>query len=99
MSKINPEVLEESVADIIKNSLEVKKRKFIETIELQVALKNYDPSKDKRFAGSMALPNECKRSMTICVLGDQIDCDKAAKIGMPFMSIEGKPTPPCLGMF
>ncbi len=88
MSKLNQEVLEEAVRDILKYSLEKKKRKFVETIELQVGLKNYDPSKDKRFAGSMALPNECRRNLTICVLGNQIDCDKAAKIGMPFMSVE-----------
>jgi large subunit ribosomal protein L10Ae len=30
-----------------------KKRKFLETVELQIALKNYDPSRDKRFAGSV----------------------------------------------
>ncbi len=88
MSKINPEVLQEAVRDMLKYSLTTKKRKFIETIELQIGLKNYDPSKDKRFAGSMALPNECKRNMTICVLGNQIDCDKAAKVGMPFLSVE-----------
>jgi large subunit ribosomal protein L10Ae len=88
MSKINPEVLQEAVRDILKYSLVDKKRKFVETIELQIGLKNYDPSKDKRFAGSMALPNECKRNMSICVLGNQIDCDKAAKVGMPFLSVE-----------
>lgn len=36
----------------------------------------------------MALPNECKRSLSICVLGDQIDCDKAAAAGIPSMSVE-----------
>jgi len=30
-----------------------KKRKFTETVELQVALKNYDPQKDKRFSGTV----------------------------------------------
>ena len=32
---------------------EEKKRKFTETVELQIALKNYDPQKDKRFAGTV----------------------------------------------
>ena len=36
----------------------------------------------------MALPNECKRSLSICVLGDQLHCDAAAKIGMAHMSVE-----------
>lgn len=30
-----------------------KKRKFQETVELQVGLKNYDPQKDKRFSGTV----------------------------------------------
>ena len=34
------------------NELKGKKRKFTETIELQITLKNYDPMKDKRFAGT-----------------------------------------------
>jgi len=29
-----------------------KKRNFVETVELQIALKNYDPQKDKRFSGT-----------------------------------------------
>lgn len=27
-----------------------KKRNFVETVELQVGLKNYDPQRDKRFS-------------------------------------------------
>ena len=36
-----------------------KKRKFVETVELQISLKNYDPQKDKRFSGTTryVLPN------------------------------------------
>lgn len=33
-----------------------KPRKFTETIELQIGLKNYDPQKDKRFSGTVKLP-------------------------------------------
>lgn len=33
-----------------------KPRKFTETVELQIGLKNYDPQKDKRFSGSVKLP-------------------------------------------
>lgn len=73
---------------MLKYSKETKKRKFVETVELQIGLKNYDPAKDKRFAGSMALPNECRRNMTVCVLGDQIHCDAAAKIGLDHLSVE-----------
>ena len=33
-----------------------KPRKFTETVELQIGLKNYDPQKDKRFSGTVKLP-------------------------------------------
>jgi len=34
-----------------------KKRKFTETIDLQIGLKNYDPQKDKRFSGTIKYVN------------------------------------------
>jgi large subunit ribosomal protein L10Ae len=34
-----------------------KKREFVETVELQIGLRDYDPEKDKRFNGSIRLPN------------------------------------------
>lgn len=33
-----------------------KKRKFVESIELQIGLRDYDPERDKRFSGSIKLP-------------------------------------------
>ena len=47
-----------------------KKRNFVETIELQIGLKNYDPQKDKRFSGSVKLPHIPRPKMKICMLGD-----------------------------
>lgn len=52
MSKISRETLNEVVAEVLKGA-EEKKRKFRETVELQIALKNYDPQKDKRFSGTV----------------------------------------------
>ena len=43
-----------------------KERKFKETIELQVGLKNYDPQKDKRFSGTVKLPYTPRPSMKVC---------------------------------
>jgi large subunit ribosomal protein L10Ae len=51
-SKISRETLNECVAEVLKLSQE-KKRNFRETVELQIALKNYDPQKDKRFSGTV----------------------------------------------
>jgi large subunit ribosomal protein L10Ae len=53
MSKITRDTLNEAVGSVLKHSLETKKRKFMETVELQIALKNYDPSRDKRFSGTV----------------------------------------------
>ena len=64
------------------------KRNFLQTIELQIGLKNYDPQRDKRFAGSVRLPHVPKPKMTVCVLGDQVHCDQAQALGIPFMSVE-----------
>ena len=47
-----------------------KKRKFVETVELQVGLKDYDPQKDKRFAGTVRLPHIPRPALKICLIGD-----------------------------
>lgn len=51
-SKVSRDTLYESVNGILEKSKE-KKRKFLETVELQIGLKNYDPQKDKRFSGTV----------------------------------------------
>ena len=53
MSKIPSEKMKTLISQMLTNR---KPRKFIETIDLQIGLKDYDPNKDKRFAGSVRLP-------------------------------------------
>ena len=60
-----------------------KERKFKESVDLQVNLKNYDVQKDKRFSGSMKLPNVCRPRMTVCLICDLRDEDIAKKAGFP----------------
>merc|ERR1712226_965186 len=50
---------------------------FLETVELQIVLKNYDPAKDKRFSGTVKLPHIPRPKSKICVLGDDAHCDEA----------------------
>lgn len=64
------------------------KRNFVETVELQIGLKNYDPQRDKRFSGAVRLPNCPRPRMAICVLGDEKHCDEAKAAGLPFRSVE-----------
>ena len=52
-SKVSKETLFEGVREVLKYSKETKQRKFVETIDLQIGLKNYDPQKDKRFSGTV----------------------------------------------
>ena len=66
-----------------------KKRGFVETVELQIGLKNYDPQKDKRFSGSLKLPSVTKPKITCCVLGDAKHNDEAQKVGVDFRDVEG----------
>jgi large subunit ribosomal protein L10Ae len=70
MSKISSDTLTEAVEALFKYSNTTKKRNFVETVELQIALKNYDPNKDKRFAGQIRLPFVPRPKFTVCVIGD-----------------------------
>jgi large subunit ribosomal protein L10Ae len=54
MSKIPSDKLKNSINQLLTTK---KQRKFVETIDLQIGLKDYDPNKDKRFQGSVRLPN------------------------------------------
>eukprot|EP00656_Telonema_subtile_P051622 TRINITY_DN699_c0_g2_i1.p2 TRINITY_DN699_c0_g2~~TRINITY_DN699_c0_g2_i1.p2 ORF type:complete len:217 (+),score=72.94 TRINITY_DN699_c0_g2_i1:182-832(+) len=88
MSKISTDRLREVIANILQASKD-KKRKFLETIELQAVLKNYDTNKDKRFAGSIKLPSVPRPNMSVCVLGDAYHVGEAEKNMVPFMDVEG----------
>ncbi|NJA59567.1 hypothetical protein HC023_26595 [Streptomyces sp. NEAU-H3] len=60
----------------------------METIELQIGLKSYDPQKDKRFSGTVKLPFIPRPRMKVCVLGDVKHCEQAQSIGIDAKSIE-----------
>merc|ERR1711976_852266 len=86
-SKINRDTLYEQVADMLQQSKD-KNRKFTESVELQIMLKNYDPQKDKRFSGTVKLPNVARPKLTVCVLGNQAHIDEAKKHDIPHMSVD-----------
>merc|ERR1712151_548600 len=54
-----------------------KDRKFKQTVELQVGIKDYDPAKDKRFAGTVTLPHIPRPRMKICFIADEKHADEA----------------------
>ena len=99
MSKLNSDLLDKAVDDILAyaagedvkiNGEEKsgKKRNFVETIEAQISLKNYDPVRDKRFSGTFKLPTVPRPNLKCCVLGNAAHCEQADRIGVDHMSVE-----------
>jgi len=86
-SKLNGDLLREYITDMLEKSKE-KDRKFTETIELQIGLKNYDPQKDKRFSGTVKLPFLPRPRMKFCLLGDAQHIDEAKKIDLDCMDVD-----------
>jgi large subunit ribosomal protein L10Ae len=78
-SKITNAMVLEAVQEMRAAS---KVRKFVETVELQIALKDYDPSKDKRFVGSVRLPNCPRPTLKICLIADAKHQEEAKKTGV-----------------
>jgi len=100
MSKVDSELLARAVDAIMSyaageattnadgTTCQGKRRNFQETIDLQIGLKNYDPSKDKRFAGTFKLPTLPRPNMKGCMLGSAVDCEKAVAAGIDAMTVE-----------
>merc|ERR1719276_70331 len=87
MSKVPKEQLYECVGAVLQHSRD-KKRKFTETVDLQIGLKNYDPQKDKRFSGTVKLKHVPRNQFKVCLLGDQQHCDEATSLGIECMSAD-----------
>jgi len=75
--------LRECAENVLKGALK-KRRKFVETVELQVILKGYNPHKDKRFSGCITVPHLPKLHHTAHVYATEQMADEAAAIGVPY---------------
>merc|ERR1712178_354702 len=91
MSKLSADNLRESITAVLAGVSD-KPRKFTETVELQIALKNYDPQKDKRFNGTIKLPHVPRPKLALCMLADAYHAEKAAEIGMDCKDVAGLKT-------
>ena len=90
-SRLNSKLPSDTIRDGINFVLEkakAKPRKFTETIELQIGLKNYDPQKDKRFNGTVSLPTIPRPKLKLCMLGDAKHCEEAVGVGIDHMDVE-----------
>lgn len=86
-SKVSRDTLYDCVNAVLDHSAK-RNRKFLETVELQIALKNYDPQKDKRFSGTVKLKHIPRPKFQVCVLGDQQHCDEAKVNNLACMDTE-----------
>ena len=86
-SKITNALVLEAITDMRKGA---KERKFKQTVELQVSLKDYDPQKDKRFSGQVRLPNIPRPNLKICLIADQkhADAAKAANLDITVVMMD-----------
>merc|ERR1719367_944301 len=89
MSKINPEALVEAIKEIYDKTVERNegrkpKRQFTETWEIQIGLKGFDPSRDKRINAVTVLPFKPKTKYRFCLLGNAKQCEEAKACGVPF---------------
>ncbi|KAI3388057.1 hypothetical protein SNEBB_007256 [Seison nebaliae] len=87
MSKVNKDNLRQSIKEVLELSTE-KKRKFLETVELQISLKNYDQNRDKRFSGTTRLKYIPRPQMKVCLIGDERHCDLAKKNDIEFLTMD-----------
>jgi large subunit ribosomal protein L10Ae len=78
---MSQKITAQNVVDAIKEMREkkVKDRKFLETVELQISLKDYDPQKDKRFVGSVRLPNTARPKLKLCIIADAKHAEEVQK--------------------
>jgi len=76
-SKITNAMVIEAIAEL--RAKKTKDRKFTETIELQVGLKDYDTQKDKKFVGTVRLPNIPRPNLKICLIADAKHLDEVKK--------------------
>jgi len=86
-SKLPSDTLNDAVHAILTRAASKEhKKKFVETVELQIGLKNYDPIKDKRFTGVLRLPVAPRKKFTVCIIGDAKHIEDAKTAGIPFAS-------------
>ncbi|KAK3694193.1 60S ribosomal protein L10a [Podospora appendiculata] len=73
VAKITVAGIRAQVDELLHHALHERRRNFVESVELQITLRGYDPSRDKRFAGAVRLPTVPRPQMAVCVLHLGVD--------------------------
>jgi len=85
MSKINQDNLKKSIEWIRENR---KERKFVETCDLQIILRDYNPDKEKRFNSTVVLPSQAKTRSKVCVIANVSHLEQCKKFGIPCIDMD-----------
>ena len=86
MSKIRNDKMRSCIHDML--TLDHKQRKFKETIDLQIGLKDLDLNKDKRFSGVVKLPHVVRPRLKVCVIADAVHSEQCKKLGIDFITTD-----------
>jgi hypothetical protein len=82
-SKLSVSSVRGSIKDLLADSTGEKRRNFVETIELQIGLKNYDPQRDKRFSGTVKWVLVCTlSSFTVPTYAQAAQCAPPAHVDL-----------------
>ena len=65
--KLHKDLVKQAVSTLLSQR---KPRNFTEAVDLQIGLKDYDTSKDRRFNGSVVLPFISRPNLKMCLIGD-----------------------------
>jgi len=87
MSKIGSEKMKSAIHEMLTTNRK-KERKFKETIDLQIGLKDYDINKDKRFQGVVKLPFVVRPRLKICVIADAVHSEQCKKDNIDFITTD-----------
>ena len=86
MNRLTQAQVTECIQKILKDK---KQRKFVESVEIQIGLKDYDTQKDKRFAGTVRLPNIPRPKLKICLIGDVKHSEEAKGLDIDVIDLDG----------
>ena len=87
MSKIGADKMKAAIHEMLTTNRK-KERKFKETIDLQIGLKDYDINKDKRFQGVVKLPFVVRPRLKICVIADAVHSEQCKKDNIDFITTD-----------
>jgi len=78
---VQESIINKSCSKILEES-RIKKRNFVENIELMISLKPNTNKKHKKLSGTVLLPYPPKNSLRICILADDKHANDSKSLGI-----------------